>query len=756
FAAQARRTPDAVAVRCEGEALTYRQLERRAAGLARRLREAGVGPETTVGLLAEPSVPAIVGLLGVLAAGGAYVPLDPGAPAERLAATVADAGISVMLSRGEALSAWHGSTTAIDLAAADDAPPGEAAVAVGRPPQGLAAAAENLAYVLYTSGSTGQPKGVGVPHGAVANYVLAIAERLGLALGAGFAMVQPLTVDSCVTAIFPPLVTGGCLHVIPRERALDAAALAAEFARHPIDCLKIAPSHLAALLSGSGGGLLPRRWLIVGGEASQLAWLSSLRAAAPGCTVFNHYGPTEATVGMLMYRVSGPEGASFSAAAPVGRPIANALAYLLDERLLPVPPGSRGTLYIGGDCLARGYLGRPEATAERFVPDPYARRPGARMYDSGDVMRGTPRGELVFLGRLDHQVKIRGFRVELGEIEAAVARHPAVREAAVRTWEEAPGRAGLVAYVVAAAGAAAPAVAELRQFLAARLPQHMSPSAVVVLAALPRTPHGKLDGKALPPPAPIAPLPAWVPTAGAAASGGPSSPVAELLASLWADLLGRAPAGAGDNFFELGGHSLLATRLLSRLRGAFAVELPLRAIFEHPTLGGLAERITAARTGGSGAGDARPAPPPLDGSHRASRRQAPLPLSFAQQRLFFLDQLEPGSAIYNVPAAFSLAGPLDVAALRRSLGEIVRRHEVLRTRFELFEGEPAQIVLPWPESPGGGSPFRLPVADLSALPPRRRDEQATALAEREAAVPFELSGRRSANEPLGGPAAGSE
>jgi amino acid adenylation domain-containing protein len=784
FAAQAARTPDAPAVRCEERCLTYRQLAERSERLARRLLRLGVGPEVAVGLLVEPSVEAIVGLLGVLAAGGAYVPLDPGAPVERLAAMLEDARVAVVLTRGAAAGKAALEPPArlllrIDLESEPPQAPNRQRLPAGRASapaprarrsggggqRARRAHPDNLAYVLYTSGSTGRPKGVAITHRSVINYTLGIAERLASGgrggsgdggPGASFALVQPLTVDSSVTAIFPPLLTGGCLHVVPRDGSLDARALAATFARHPIDCLKIAPSHLAALCAGTTGeaALLPRRWLIVGGEPSQLAWLRRLADAAPECTVFNHYGPTEATVGMLMYHVGrerGAAGAAFSAATPVGRPLANARAYLLDERLRPVPRGSLGRLYIGGACLARGYLGRPELTAAVFVPDPFSAQAGGRLYDSGDLMRSTARGDLVFVGRRDQQVKIRGFRVELGEIEAAVARHPAVREAVVRTWEESPGRQALAAWVVARGGAPVPTPAELRQFLAAKLPEYMAPSAVVALDALPRTPHGKLDAKALPAPSPAATVRSLGRPLGLADPGdrapGPNAadaadpakgagealpavrtPIAELIAAIWGELLAWEGAAAEDSFFDLGGHSLLATQLLSRLRAVFGVELALREVFEHPTLAGLAARVEAARRGGADAALRRPAPPLVP-----VPRQGRLPLSFAQQRLWFLAQLEPGSALYNVPIALALDGPLDVATLARSLDEIVRRHEVLRTRFPGVEEQPVQEIDPW-------SPAALPVVDLGGLEAgRRRQEPMQALARQEARRPFDLA-----------------
>ncbi|MES1244220.1 MAG: amino acid adenylation domain-containing protein, partial [Acidobacteriota bacterium] len=709
--AQAERTPEAPAVRCGEEVLTYAGLERRSGRLARRLAGLGVGPEVRVGLFLEQSLEGIVGLLGILRAGGAYVPLDPAAPAERLASIVEDSGLTLVVSRGGAPPVPVPRVVSLDD---DPLEEGGAAAAPASP--------SNLAYVLYTSGSTGRPKGVMVEHRSVVNYALAIVRKLGLRPGESFAQVQPLTVDSCVTAIFPPLLSGGSVHVVPRELALDAQALSEVLGRHRPDGLKIAPSHLSALRAAApDGALLPRRWLVVGGEASQLAWLRGLRSEAPGCAVFNHYGPTEATVGMLMYEVDGRPGPGFSESAPVGRPLANCQAYLLDTGLEPAPLGALGTLHIGGDCVARGYLGRPDLTAERFIPDPHGAAPGGRLYDSGDLMRQTAEGDLVFAGRLDHQVKIRGLRIELGEVEAAVARHPGVREVVVRVWEEGPGRQGLAAYVVPRQPGVAPPpdTRELRRFLADKLPDAMTPSAVVPLAELPRTPHGKLDLKA---------LPAVEPAREAEDAGGslPRGAVEELLAGIWAGVLGRDRVAVGDDFFAVGGHSLLATQVVARVRSAFGVDLALRELFEAPTLEGFAARVEQALR--SGAGLAAPPIVPVP-------RDRDLPLSFAQQRLWFLDQLDPGNPLYNIGIALRVRGPLDVRALVRSLEEIVRRHEVLRTVFRDprdRSGAPAQVVMP-------PAPLELPRVDLSALDPARRAEAPLQLAAEQARRPFDLA-----------------
>ncbi|MEW5927747.1 MAG: non-ribosomal peptide synthase/polyketide synthase [Gemmatimonadota bacterium] len=705
FAGQAARTPDAVALASGEESLTYAELERAANRVAHALAARGVGPDVRVGICLERGVPAIVAILGVLKAGGAYVPLDPAHPEERLRGLLRDAGARVLLTRESLAGRAAGYGGAVLRLDADrdeiDAAPD------GAPESGVEPG--NLAYVIYTSGSTGTPKGVLVEHRQLVNYVQAVADRIGLREPLRYALASTLTADLGNTVLFPPLFTGGTLHVLPEEAVASSGTFAAYLERHGIDVLKIVPSHLAALASGTGGARgLPGHTLVLGGEASRAEWVRELKARAPGLEVVNHYGPTETTVGVLTHRASGGAAAG---TVPLGRPLGNTRVYVLDGAGEPVPPGVYGELYVGGAQVGRGYLGRAELTAERFLPDPFGGGAGARLYRTGDRVRWLAGGEMEFQGRIDEQVKVRGFRVEPGEVEAALLDAPSVREAAVLAREDAPGERRLVAYVVAGEDASA---AGLRAHLARRLPGYMVPGVVVLLDALPLTPNGKLDRRALPAPE----------RSGEAAYVAPRTPAEEVLAGIWAEVLHAERVGTEDNFFELGGHSLLATRLVSRVRQSFGVELPLRALFEAPTVAGLAARIGLLQAGGEGV----QAPPLV----RVARDGRPLPLSFAQRRLWFIDQLQPGSAAYNVPFALRLRGRFDPAVLERSLGELARRHETLRTVFAVADGEPGQVVR-------DAAPVALPVADLRGLPADGREAEVRRLAAEEAARPFDLA-----------------
>jgi amino acid adenylation domain-containing protein len=579
FEEQAVRAPDNIAVLYEDQQLTYKQLNSRANQLAHYLRGLGVSPETRVALCVDRSVAMIIGLMGILKAGGAYVPLDPTLPKERLTFMLGESQASVLLTQQhllENLPEYKGRVICLDadwnLMAQQTQ---------GNPISGVTS--KNLAYVLFTSGSTGNSKGVAVEHQQLLNYLHGILPRLDLPVGANVATVSTFAADLGNTAIFPSLCTGGCLHLISRERASDPNALADYFAHHLIDCVKIVPPHLEALLNASRPEcVLPRQRLVLGGEAASWDLIKRLQALAADCVILNHYGPTEATVGVTTYRVENGQRDNRSAAVPIGRPIANTKIYLLDTHLRPVPIWISGELYIGGANVSRGYLNQPELTAEKFVPDPFSAEPGARVYKTGDLARYLPDGNIEFLGRIDNQVKIRGFRIELGEIESVLGHHPAVRKAVVLAREDNAAGKRLVAYVVP--GHDGVHISQLRDFLTKRLPDYMIPSAVVFLDSLPLTSNGKVNRKALPPPDPSRPEleSAFV---------APRSPTEELVAKTWAEVLKLEEVGIHDNFFDLGGHSLLATQVISRLREAFRLDLPLRSLFESPTIAGLAERI---------------------------------------------------------------------------------------------------------------------------------------------------------------------
>jgi len=577
FAVWAARTPGAPAVVFEGEVLTYGELDAQAGRLAARLRRMGVGPEVRAGILLERSAEMIVAMLAVLQAGGSYVPLEPTTPPERLARIAGHSGMALALTRGTSAARLPRS---LPILALDEEPPQGAR----RPFAPIAPIdPQSAAYVIYTSGSTGLPKGVVVEHRQVASYLDGVLQRLDLPAGASFATVSTFAADLGNTMIFAALATGGCLHVIAQDRLVDGGRLADCFERHPVDCLKIVPSHLAALLTARHAGrLLPRRLLVLGGEASHWQDLDLLGRLAPGCRVLNHYGPTEATVGVITFEPARSAAPRRSPVVPLGRPLAGSRAYLLGAHGAPVPAGVPGELFLGGDNVARGYLAAPALTAERFLPDPFAGEAGARMYRTGDLVRHLPDGNLVFLGRIDHQVKIRGFRVEPGEVEACLLAHPAVSDCVVTARQESGGERRLVAYLVPAGESDLPA-GTLRDFLRRSLPAYMLPSSFVFMPSLPLTPNGKVDRSALP-----------APEAGGAPGRvyvAPRNAVEELLAELWAAVLRVERVGSEDDFFELGGHSLLAFELITRIEAALGVRLPVRALFEDPSLAGLAERV---------------------------------------------------------------------------------------------------------------------------------------------------------------------
>ncbi|HSF41241.1 MAG TPA: amino acid adenylation domain-containing protein, partial [Thermoanaerobaculia bacterium] len=686
FEAQVERTPDAVAAVFQGESLTYAGLNARANRLAHRLRSLGVGPEALVGVSLERSLDLLVAVLGILKAGAAYLPLDPSYPAERLAFMLQDSGAALVLDAPE------------EAGPARD--PGN--------PQGDAGP-QSRAYVLYTSGSTGRPKGVQVPHSALTNFLAAMGREPGLRAGDVLLAVTSLSFDIAALELYLPLLAGARVEITSGEAAGDGRRLLALLRSSGATVVQATPATWGMLLEASWEETDRLRLAMTGGEALRTDLAARLLQRAD--EVWNVYGPTETTVWSTAHRVE----ADSAPTVPIGRPIANTRLYVLDRLLVPRPAGAPGELYIGGAGVARGYLGRPDLTAERFVPDPWSAAGGERLYRTGDLVRARPGGAFEFLGRVDHQVKVRGFRIETGEIEVALAAHPAVREAAVVVRADG-GDPRLVAYVVRRDGASssdAELFAGLRELLGRSLPAYMVPGVFMALDALPLTPNRKVDRKALPVPERTA----------AMAFVAPGNPVEEILAGIWADVLRLPRVGTKDNFFSLGGHSLLATQMISRVRTAFGVELPLRELFEAPTVAGLAERVERAR---GEAGSA--AAPPL----RRMAREGELPLSFAQQRLWFLDQLAPGNPFYNIPSNLRMSGPLDVRVLTASLDKVVRRHEGLRTTFVSSGGRPVQLIAP----PGA---LTLPFVDLAGLPPSLREAEVWRLMREEASRPFNLA-----------------
>jgi amino acid adenylation domain-containing protein/non-ribosomal peptide synthase protein (TIGR01720 family) len=697
FAAQVRARPDAPALVWGDETLSYAELDARASRLANHLRRLGVGPDARVGVLLERGAELIVSILAIVKAGGAYVPLDPGYPAERLRLMLADCGARVLVTRGEAADRLGGiGIPAVRLDA--DAIAAESAVS---PESGVAP--ENLAYIVYTSGSTGRPKGVMVAHRHVVQLVVE-TDYVDLRPGDRIAQASSASFDALTFEAWGAFLNGATLVGIPRDVLLSPAAMRQTLREQGITTLYQTTALLNQLTRDQPDVFATLREVLFGGQAADPASIRRLIRDGKPRRLLHMYGPTETTA-WCSYAVL-EEVADDVLTVSVGRPTGNQKIYILDGVLQPVPVGVPGEAYVGGGGVVRGYLERPGLTAERFVPDPFSAEPGARMYRTGDRLRWKADGTLEFIGRLDAQVKIRGFRIEPGEVESVLTAHRDVREARVIVREDVPGEHRLVAYVVGGAEGDV-----LRAHLHKTLPEYMVPAAFVGMERLPLTPNGKLDVRALPAPE-MADEDRYV---------APRTPVEEVLGGIWADVLRLERVGIRDSFFEVGGHSLLATRIASRIREVFAVELPLRALFEGPTVAELAERVEALRRAGLPPA-ARLAP---------VERTGPLPLSFAQQRLWFIEQLHPGQATYNIPAALRLRGPLDVAALERALTEMVRRHEVLRTTFRADAGVPVQVV-------AEPFAFAIPVEELRGLPEAEREEAARGLARRAAARPFDL------------------
>ncbi len=709
FEQQVERTPDSPALEFNNERLSYEELNQRANKVAGFLRSKGVGPETRAGVCMNRSVEMVVAVLGVLKAGGAYIPLDPGYPLERLSFMLADSDVKLLLTQEHLRSQF--AEHPLEVVCLDTV--GPLIEQESGDNQLSSAAPDNLIYVIYTSGSTGQPKGVAMTHRPLVNLIAWQIAQPELARGKRRVQLASLSFDASFREIFSILCSGGTILLISEELRRDTSRLCDFIEDKSIEKILLPFVALQRLLEefDTRERRLSLREVIAAGEQLRITpFIRDFFRKLPECFLHNQYGPSESHVVTAFQLTGSPS--DWPTLPPIGRPINNTTLYVLDQQLQPVPLGVAGELFIGGPPLSRGYLNRPALTAEKFIPDPYSADPGQRLYASGDLVRFLPGGDIEFIGRRDNQVKVRGYRIELGEVEAVLGRHPAVREAVVVARLDKRGETHLIAYYVTGDNVSA---GELRKFLKSLLPDYMVPSFFVKLDSLPLTPHRKLDRKAL-----VAIEPETFESEQPFVA--PRTPEEEMLANIWGQVLGRNAIGVHDNFFELGGHSLLATQVISRARKAFNLDLPLRVIFERPTIAELAVAMAEARRDGYGLSST-----PIVRTDRTGK----LLLSFAQQRLWFLDQL---GDVYALPAMIRLKGMLNVEALESTITEIVRRHEVLRTSFVSVDGSPVQVV-------SLAGEVRLPRTDLTEYSESEREAEFRRLVELELKREFDLSDR---------------
>jgi amino acid adenylation domain-containing protein len=700
FESQVEKTPDAVAVVFENQQLTYRELNQRANQLAHHLQTLGVGPEILVGICVERSLEMVVGLLGILKAGGAYLPLDPNYPQERLDYMLVDAGVEVLLTQQDLLSSLSAHTAQVvcldtdcyHIAQDDQKNPISDVIS------------QNLAYTIYTSGSTGKPKGVQIIHSAVVNFLYTMRQQIGITADDVLVGVTTFNFDIAMLEIFLPMIVGARVVIAKREVVIDGQKLLEMVVNCGATVMQATPATWRLLLE-AGWQNSHQLKILCGGEA--LDWELANQLLARSTSLWNLYGPTETTIWSLIAQIE-----SQSRLIVIGRPISNTQIYILDANLQPVPIGVPGELYIGGDGLARGYLNRPELTLEKFIPNPFSDYPSERLYKTGDLARYLADGNIEYLGRIDNQVKIRGFRIELGEIETVLNTHPQIQQTVVIAIEDIPGNKRLVAYVVKSDDSIT--TYHLREFLQQKLPEYMVPSTFVTLDTIPLTPNGKIDKKALPVPDGVAREVEYI---------APRTPREEIIANIFATVLNLQNVGTDDNFFTLGGHSLLATQLISRLRQAFSLEIPLRTVFESPTVTQLDVAIAQLRSQEQGL-----TLPPIQ-AIEGDREQ--LPLSWAQERLWFLNQLEGISTAYNIPAAVSITGDLDINALQQALSAIVQRHEILRTSIQTVNGTPKQVIQPQVT-------MNINVVNLQLLLDSERQTQVEQQTQLEAHTPFSL------------------
>ncbi|MBD2665598.1 amino acid adenylation domain protein [Richelia sinica FACHB-800] len=697
FEAQVEKTPDAVAVVFENEQLTYWELNAKANQLAQYLQKLGVGPEVLVGICVKRSLEMIIGLLAILKAGGVYLPLDPNYPTQRLAFMLEDAQIKILLTQAQLLEILPFHQAKVICIDKD----WEIISQENRNNLKNQVSPTNNAYTLYTSGSTGKPKAVVIEHRntlALLNWARQVFTSQDLT---GVLASTSICFDLSVFELFLPLSWGGKVILIENILHLPSFPTAKE-----VTFINTVPSAIAELLKIDG---IPAsvHTINLAGEALSLKLVQQLYQKTSAKNVFNLYGPSEDTTYSTFSLVKVE-----AELVTIGRPISNTQAYILDAHLQPVPIGIPGELYIDGAGLARCYLNRPELTAEKFIPNPFSKKVGARLYKTGDLVRYLLDGNIEFIGRIDHQIKIRGFRIEIGEIEAAIHQHPEVREAVVLVRGDIADDKRLVAYIVTYFCEIS--VRELRDFLKAKLPEYMIPSAFVVLEKFPLTPNGKIDRRILPAPDTI--------QNSEENSSLALTPVQELLSGIWAAILGIKQVGIHDNFFELGGHSLLATRVISQIRKAFKIDLQLRCLFASPTIKELAKEIENTKKA-----DCKIKLPHIGQTSRIGN----IPISYAQQRLWYLHQLESNNTAYNICNAVRIIGSLNIPALEHSLNGIIGRHEIIRTNFMLEQGQPIQVVSPCLK-------LKLPIIDLSQLLDDEKETTVQKLVHQEAERLFNL------------------
>jgi amino acid adenylation domain-containing protein len=695
FEEQVERTPDAVAIVFEDKTLTYRELNSQANQLAHYI---GQKSEISIGICIERSLEMVIGLLAILKAGGAYIPIDPNYPEQRLGFILEEANISLLLSEEKLLpmlSKYQKQIICLDgdwekIKQQNTNNP----IALVNP--------QNLAYLIYTSGSTGKPKGVQIPHIAVVNFLTSMSLTPGLRATDILLSVTTISFDIAALEIYLPLIIGARLVLISREVATNGNKLSEQLALSQATVMQATPATWRLLLDTQWQGNQNLK-ILCGGEALDRALANQLLSRSR--EVWNLYGPTETTIWSSVYQVKSNSNSTKNI-IPIGRPIANTQFYLLDAHQQLVPIGVEAELYIGGRGLARGYFNRPELTREKFISIPPGLR-GDRLYKTGDLARYLPNGELEYVGRIDNQVKIRGFRIELGEIEAVLAQYPHIKHSLVIVREDTPGEKRLVAYFIAREKLE---IKQLREFLKSKLPDYMIPSVWVELEAFPLTPNGKCDRNSLPIPDSTIAQESYL---------APRTFTEKILANIWQEVLNLPQIGINDNFFDLGGHSLLATQVISKIRQTLSIDLPLRYLFELSTLEELATAIEQ--------WSQQKEIPPI----QPVAREGNLPLSFAQQRLWFVAQLEPDSPAYNIPEALLCQGTLNIDVLTQTLQAIIQRHETLRTNFKVVGDEPVQVIQ-------SKIDFQLPIIDLTSLSLTEREREVTKLTTIEALQPFDL------------------